>query len=595
MPMRATGLPVRPVYLLIKRLRGRPSCWSCPVHRKAVRSGNMKPRQSPTPSRPHGAARSQGDRLSDLIEGALTGALKTILKLSKRLKAANLLPSVVGVFNIDFTLEILKVDPSPAHAHAFVTVVYRVTNFTRRSLPVKIDGHTDEGTTLHTYEAAVPPQDNLIGTAQAFWTTPGPHQITVEARERISQIILVPGGGPTPIPTPGYLYSDPWTDVAGVQIYEGVPQPVPTVTDAGPSEPAGSTNGAACAAGVVADIKGTNSTLYVVSKTGGVWVSSNGGRWRSCPGSPRVANRIAVDPTYVATVAVAGRAGDAIDPHLDTAGLWESTDVGNTWSYTYDPFPDTGAQQIYDIAYTPAHTLLLATAAGVGRRPPPGGAEPAAVVYPDSALGGPVRALAVSESKVWARTDSSLLFSVDDGQTWTKKALPTSLNLPGFPGVVPLYDNTAEKGNGNDRSSLAAFDDVAYLIMQITDAAGKVVTSRCPLLVFDVSSGTFKAQFTNDNDGRGLGGTRFLRAYTLNCRNLSAAIGDGRQLFYGSGQGLQQALSENTDRTVNFDQPVSTDYAGNPNPVSHIHADLWAFHISPGYCPPEDTPGLARL
>jgi hypothetical protein len=211
------------------------------------------------------------------------------------------------------------------------------------------------------------------------------------------------------------------------------------------------------------------------------------------------------------------------------------------------------------------------------------------VEYPQSAQGGPVRALAVSETKVWARTDSALLFSSDDGQTWKKKPLPTIVDLPGFPGSVPLYDNTAGFGNGNDRASFAAFDDAAYLVMQIADGTGKVLTDRSPLLIYDAISDTFKAQFTNDNDGRGLGGTRFVKSYVLACPALGPSIGQRRQLFFGSGQGIQQALSENADRTINFDQTVLTDYSDNPNPFRHIHSDLWTFHLSPTYCPPGDA------
>jgi hypothetical protein len=96
----------------------------------------------------------------------------------------------------------------------------------------------------------------------------------------------------------------------------------------------------------------------------GVWISLNGGRWRPSRGSPIWGNRIATDPSNPARIAVGGRAGDALDPHLDTAGLWESPDAGDTWVYTYDPFPDTGAQQIYDLAFAPTETLFLATAAG---------------------------------------------------------------------------------------------------------------------------------------------------------------------------------------------------------------------------------------
>jgi hypothetical protein len=361
--------------------------------------------------------------------------------------------------------------------------------------------------------------------------------------------------------------------------------PRPNVTDAGPFEPS-SINGGATASGVVADIAGDFDRLYVVTKTAGVWISVNGFLWQQSSGSPRWANRIALDPNDKRIIAVGGRAGESVDGHLETAGLWMSIDAGATWNYVYDPFPDTGGQQIYDLAFTQAHALLLATEVGVARR---GFGLLLTFEYPVTARGGPVRALAVSETRVWARTDFSLLFSDDDGGTWVTKPLPPVVDLPGFPGSIPLYDNTAGHGNGNDRATFAAFDDVAYLIMEIADASGHVLTNQDPLLIYDAKSDTFKAQLTNDNDGRGLGGTRFVKAYSLDCPKLDPSIGQGKQLFYGGGQGIQQALSENPDRTINFDDPVESDFADNPNPFRHIHSDLWAFHISPTYCPPADA------
>jgi hypothetical protein len=501
-----------------------------------------------------------------------------------------IIPGLSTFLDIEFMVAILKLDPSPALAGEIVTVVYRVSNFTSSTIHVKVAGHTDEGTSLRTNETDIPPQDSVVGTLGMYWFTMGSHLVTIEARRRTSQVIVVPGIGPSPVLTTAYAYSDPVIDESPIEIYADTTRPPsPTVTNAGPSEPPGSTNGGLCAAGVVADIGGSRGLLYVVSKTGGVWASPNEGPWHPSPGSPPWGNRIAVDPGDAGAISVGGRAGDALDPRLDVAGLWESSDAGAAWAYSYDPFPDTGGQQIYDLAYARTRTLFLATAAGVGRRPVSSGTTPALVEYPPSAQGGPVRAVAVTETKVWARTTTDLLFSSDDGQNWTRKALPTAVDLPGFPGSVPLYDNTAGFGNGNDRASFAAFDDAAYLIMEIADASGNVVTSRSPLLIYDATSDTFKAQFTNDNDGRGLGGTRFVKSYVLDCLALPASIGQGRQVFFGAGQGIQQALSENADRTINFDQPVFTDYAGNPNPIRHIHSDLWAFHISPAYCPPDDT------
>jgi hypothetical protein len=284
--------------------------------------------------------------------------------------------------------------------------------------------------------------------------------------------------------------------------------------------------------------------------------------------------------------------------------LWESDDAGSTWTYTYDPFPDTGTQQLYDATFTAQRTLLLATAMGIARRPGPGRG---ALSFPDSARGAPTRAITLSANRIWARTDSSLLFSDDDGITWTVKKLPPNVNIPKPPNVkvknlnlytVPHYDNTSCSdsthchGNGNDRTTLAAFDDVAYLAFEVSDVSGHRLDTGSPLLIFDAASDTFVAQLTVANDGRGLGGTRFVRAYLLRCPALQDSIGERRQLFYGTGQEIQQALGENADRTIEFDVPVDTNWPGPEDPANPrrpIHSDLWAFHLDPDFCPPGNS------
>src|SRR5262249_19509170 len=143
-----------------------------------------------------------------------------------------------------------------------------------------------------------------------------------------------------------------------------------TWVDAGPDEPMGTTNGNATAAGVIGALAGGEPRLYAVSKTSGVWISVNGGQWMQSQGSPQYAHTIAIDRAYPQLIARGARAGDATDPHLDQCGLWESRNAGDSWTYTYDAYPDTRTQQIYDVAYAlSSHTLFLATSIGIGRRP----------------------------------------------------------------------------------------------------------------------------------------------------------------------------------------------------------------------------------
>lgn len=352
------------------------------------------------------------------------------------------------------------------------------------------------------------------------------------------------------------------------------------VMDAGPDEPAGSVNQRPLAAGVIADIAGDLDRLYVVSKTAGVWISSNGGAFGQSPGSPREANRIAIDPANKRRLAVGGRAGDAVNPQTDTAGLYESADAGTSWTYTYDPFPDTGGQQIYALAYTTKGTLLLGTWRGVGRRET--GYPAARFDYPTDVQGEPIRALTLSETRIWARTTATLFVSADDGKTWAAHPLPRKVDIPGFPGDTAIYDHAF---NGNDRAALAAFDDAAYITMHTTET---LKSNKCLLLIFDARTGTFKTQLLQLGDGTGLGGARFIKAYTLSCPSLPAGeIGQGRQLYYCAAQDIAQATSEKPDRTLVFGPPVSTAGSGQPNVP--VHSDIWAFHISPSMCPPANT------
>ena len=208
--------------------------------------------------------------------------------------------------------------------------------------------------------------------------------------------------------------------------------------------------------------------------------------------------------------------------------------------------------------------------------------------FPQSALGAAVTAFAVSETKIWARTMNSLLVSSDDGQTWSTIQIKPTIPLPGLGTVTVQLPTTG--GNGNDVVSLAAFDSSAYVVFAPPDASGKNRTGNgSPVLIYDVSTNSWQAQLTNDNDGRGLGGRRFVKSHVLNCPGLRPVIGEGLRLFYGSAQGIQQALEVNADGTIQWDSVVLTDFAENPNPQYHIHSDIWDYHIGLEYCPPKEV------
>jgi hypothetical protein len=211
----------------------------------------------------------------------------------------------------------------------------------------------------------------------------------------------------------------------------------------------------------------------------------------------------------------------------------------------------------------------------------------ASLEYPPTATGD-ITAVAAGDVRLWARTASEILHSDNDGRTWTREALPTSLTIGGII-LTPEYDLGP---NGNDRATLAAFDDRAFVIFHKPDSVKAPDWSGSPLLVYTpdaVGARRWIGQWTHDNDGRGLGGRRFVRAFHLfKCSGLEESIGQRFQLFYGSGQGVQQAESLAADGHVEFHDPILTHRPlekEDPRSQTDIHADLWDMTIASDYCP----------
>lgn len=192
------------------------------------------------------------------------------------------------------------------------------------------------------------------------------------------------------------------------------------------------------------------------------------GPWEQISGSPAYASCIAVDQSDLSVIAVGERDGDTSDAHLDERGLWESTDAGNSWVHIYDPLADTTVQRIYAVAYgRRSHTLFVGTEIGVGRRPAPTSGQEPSVSFPLTAIdSGPVTALAVGESRVWAlaAATNSLLTSSDDGLTWVKIPIPTTISLPTYGNVKVQLDSTVNAGN--DKVSVAGFDSMAFVLFR---------------------------------------------------------------------------------------------------------------------------------
>lgn len=503
---------------------------------------------------------------------------------------------LLNVFRVmyqGFTLTILKVNPNPVSVSANAVILFVVKNTTDEPIQVRISGTTDEGYSIKRQDLLVPAKTEIIGSTNVDWHTAGSHQVTISGSKPTGQVIKIPNN---PYFPSGFqevpLYGPEVSDQVDVLVYSGaIPGSIPPATNIGPTENNGSTyNGSAYngtdAAGVIGALAGTSNSLYALAKGSGIWKSINQGPWTQLQGSPARAHCIAMDPVNFNNLAVGERDSDSVDPHLDQCGLWESNDAGNTWYYSFDPVIATGVQRIYAVIFTRDQTLLIGTQIGIGRKTFFNRLNTNTFEFPGTGLAGPITAFAVSETKVWARTANNLLVSTDDGATWATIAIPATINLPGF-GIVNV--NLTTNFNQNDVQSLAAFDAFAYVLFAPQDGAGNNPTgNKSCLLIFNVAGNNWIAQTTNDNDGRGLGGRRFIKSYVLKCPGTNRTIGDGLRLYYGAGQGIQEAASLNADLTINWSNPVYTDFAGNPNPGKHIHSDLWDFHLGNDYCPPKE-------
>lgn len=346
----------------------------------------------------------------------------------------------------------------------------------------------------------------------------------------------------------------------------------PAAADISPDAPNGSTFSGDGHAGLTISLAGDTSALYAVSLNAGIWKSSNNGSWFRLLNSPRYAYSIAVDPNNPSHLAVGERNGDAKSRTQNGAGLWESFNGGSTWSYMFDPLTLSGcnSQSIPSVAFSKASTLFIATSCGIGRKA--AGADKFDFSESPANLGA-VRAITTSATKVWARTDTQLLFSVVDGApvhhgaSWTARSFPPNANFLGSENSIFVSEH--------DHFSLAAFDNAAYF------SCCGVKTSQCGttnvLLVYEAGVDKFVIQPTlldakgNSQlgcDGAGLGGSRFVKAFSRS---------GTPHLFYGSGQEVYEATAFNADGTVQaWTMPLGASCPGCTN-QDKVHSDFWDF------------------
>jgi hypothetical protein len=483
------------------------------------------------------------------------------------------LPVLAGPISIS----VPKIDPIPPIVGNQFSVVVRVTNSANSPAHIALSVSTDMSSRM---VALVPANGAVIEVMTGVFNSPGPHTLDADAYVAVlvnGNYVFPSGFHPIPVASSMQTLSAATAAPA-----------LPAAVYVGPNDIAGGDQ--VWSSGVIQRVVGDDQTLFAVSKTAGVWrFTAREQVWTQLPGPPK-AFSIAIDPTTPGHLVVGERSDDVSDEALGFSGLWQSVDSGETWTFLYNPFMQTSSQAIPAVAISPATgTLFFATVKGVARwGAPQSQATVAQISYPTSASGG-ITAIAIDASRVWARTASAVMHSENDGLTWESDTLPTAFALPQVGTLAALYDENGN-GAGNDRDSLAAFEDEAFMTFKpdtssFTGTLKKKWGNRSPLLIYrpdQPKTGKWTAQWTLDNDGRGLGGTRLVRAYHLPCSSIPDSIGQRRQVFYDAGEGVQQAVGE-SNGTLTFATPIDAKGVQGTGNIN-VHTDWWDFLFQVSGC-----------
>ena len=325
-------------------------------------------------------------------------------------------------------------------------------------------------------------------------------------------------------------------------------------------------------------LAGSPSKLYTLSDTGGMWSSVNGGVWSPEPGSPAPSLS---DQSSVAVLAISPINENRVLVANGT-GLWETTDGGATWSFLLDPSGiGASSEAVNGVVFDNGGRVFVALNGGVGIQQ----AQHDAFTFVN--LNDTITAVVVSESKVWARSASSVFVSPAGGANWSA-AIAIAVPAVTF--------------KMKDRFILTATDDFAYLIGGTQGDYSSTKPHGCAvnnvLVIFNAKTQTWTTQVvtstdkeawqrtkkikgpeTNTCDGSSgdgeVTGQRFLRVIQLQEPMLENSIGERVQLIFGAGQEVWRARGQNDDGTItDWNWAVGTTGPGFTN-RDPVHADIW--------------------
>ena len=138
-----------------------------------------------------------------------------------------------------------------------------------------------------------------------------------------------------------------------------------------------------------------------------MWKSVNGGPWSLLSGSPAPDDlderfSLAIQTENEQHVLVGG-----------SKGLFESIDGGVTWSQLF-------ASLVLAVAIDDDGRVFAGVDDSIAV------CEPGSTTFTTTSVGAQVTAIAISDTKVWARTEQTLIFSATHGEQWS---LPISIAL----------------------------------------------------------------------------------------------------------------------------------------------------------------------